>query len=85
MLGQDTASLALHFGASDLDGTVGVEQIAHAAGASSPAGLAEESLVRTIREAGKVPVQRDALYRVVREYGEAAVTRDESTQARPER
>jgi aminodeoxyfutalosine synthase len=78
MLGHDTASVALHFGASDLDGTVGVERVAHAAGAPSPVGLAEESLIRTIREAGKVPVQRDALYRVVREYGETA-TRAEST------
>jgi hypothetical protein len=26
-------------------------------------------MVQTIREAGKLPVQRDALYRVVREYG----------------
>ncbi len=70
MLGQDIAGVALHFGASDLDGTVGVERVAHAAGAPSPVGLAEEAMVRMIREAGKVPVQRDALYRVVREYGE---------------
>ena len=68
MLGQDTASLALNFGASDLDGTIGVEKIAHAALARSPVGLAEEAMVHTIREAGKVPVQRDALYHVVREY-----------------
>ncbi len=69
MLGHDTASVALSFGASDLDGTIGVEKIAHAAQARSPVGLAEEAMVQTIREAGKVPVQRDALYRVVREYG----------------
>ena len=69
MLGHDTASVALNFGASDLDGTIGVEKIAHAAQARSPAGLAEASMVQTIREAGKLPVQRDALYRVVREYG----------------
>jgi len=69
MLGHDTASVALNFGASDLDGTIGVEKIAHAAQARSPVGLAEESMVQTIREAGKLPVQRDALYRVVREYG----------------
>jgi len=69
MLGHDTASVALNFGASDLDGTIGVEKIAHAAQARSPVGLAEASMVQTIREAGKLPVQRDALYRVVREYG----------------
>ncbi len=69
MLGHDTASVALNFGASDLDGTIGAEKIAHAAQARSPVGLAEESMVQTIREAGKLPVQRDALYRVVRVYG----------------
>ncbi len=68
MLGQDTASVALNFGASDLDGTIGVEKIAHAALARSPVGFAEAGMVHSIREAGKVPVQRDALYRVVREY-----------------
>ena len=68
MLGQDTASLGLNFGASDLDGTIGVEKIAHAALARSPVGMAEESMVQTIREAGKTPVQRDALYNTVREY-----------------
>jgi aminodeoxyfutalosine synthase len=69
MLGHDTASVALNFGASDLDGTIGVEKIAHAAQARSPVGLAEDAMVHTIREAGKLPVQRDALYHVVREYG----------------
>jgi aminodeoxyfutalosine synthase len=69
MLGQDTAGVGLNFGASDLDGTIGVEKIAHAALARSPVGMAEDSMVHTIREAGKLPVQRDALYRVIREYG----------------
>jgi aminodeoxyfutalosine synthase len=68
MLGQDTAAASLSFGASDLDGTIGQERIAHAALAKSPVGMAEQGMVNMIREAGKVPVQRDALYRVVREY-----------------
>ena len=68
MLGQDTAGIALNFGASDMDGTIGVEKIAHAALARSPVGMAEDSMVQTIREAGKIPVQRDALYHVVRRY-----------------
>ena len=71
MLGQDTAGVALNFGASDMDGTIGVEKIAHAALARSPVGMAEEAMVHAIREAGKLPVQRDALYRVIREYPRA--------------
>lgn len=65
MLGEDSAGMALNFGASDLDGTIGEEKIAHFAQAKSPVGLARERLVRMIRDAGKVPVERDALYNVV--------------------
>uniref|UniRef100_A0A832I2M6 Aminodeoxyfutalosine synthase n=1 Tax=Eiseniibacteriota bacterium TaxID=2212470 RepID=A0A832I2M6_UNCEI len=71
MLGQDTASVGLNFGASDLDGTIGVEKIAHAAQAKSPVGRAKESMIHSIREAGKIPVERDALYRVIREHPRA--------------
>jgi aminodeoxyfutalosine synthase len=74
MLGQDTAATAIHFGASDLDGTIGVEKIAHAALARSPVGMAEDAMVWMIREAGKLPVQRDALYNVVKEYGRRDTT-----------
>ena len=68
MLGEETASVALNFGASDLDGTIGEERIAHYAQAKSAVGLAREKLIEMIREAGKRPVERDALYRVVRAY-----------------
>src|SRR5512144_847595 len=65
MIGEATASLALHFGASDVNGTLEDEKIAHMAQAASPAGLAPEQVLRIIRDAGKVPVERDALYNVV--------------------
>ncbi len=65
MLGEATASLALHFGASDVNGTLEEERIAHMAKAESPAGLGREQILRIIRDAGKVPVERDALYNVV--------------------
>jgi len=69
MLGEETASVALNYGASDMDGTIGEEKIAHSALAGSPVGLARERMVKLIREAGKNPVERDAHYRVIREYG----------------
>jgi len=72
MLGQDTAAAAINFGATDLDGTIGVEKIAHAALARSPVGMAEASMVHLIHEAGKTAIQRDALYNVVRDYGPAS-------------
>ena len=68
MITEETASVALHFGASDMDGTIGRERIAHAAKAASPGGLARERVIQLIKDAGKVPVERDALYNVVRVY-----------------
>ena len=66
MIGEETASMALHFGASDVNGTLEDEKIAHMAQAASPPGLATEQILRMIRDAGKVPVERDALYNVVK-------------------
>ena len=68
MLGEATASIGLNFGANDLDGTIGKERIAHAALAESPAGQAREKMVSFIREARRIPVERDALYNEIRVY-----------------
>jgi aminodeoxyfutalosine synthase len=72
MLGEETASIGLNFGASDIDGTIGEEKIAHAALAASPLGVARDRLIELIREAGKTPVERDALYNVIKVYDEVA-------------
>lgn len=60
------AQIAQHFGADDLDGTVIEEQIHREAGATVPGALRREQLERLIREAGRVPVERDSLYRPVK-------------------
>ena len=57
--------MALQWGADDLDGTIGEEKIAHAALASSPLGLTAHKMLKLMREAGRVPVQRDARYRAL--------------------
>jgi len=66
LLGEATASVALHFGADDVNGTLEDERVQHMAGAETPAGLAREQLFRMIKDAGKIPVERDALYNVLR-------------------
>ncbi len=65
MLGEKTAQVALGFGADDIDGTVVHELIYHDAGAKTPEGLTVEQIHRLIREAGRIPVERDTLYRRV--------------------
>ncbi len=64
MIGVKTAQIALSFGVDDLDGTVQEEKIYHMAGADTPQALSRGDLVRLIREAGRVAVERDTLYNV---------------------
>ena len=65
MLSEKIAQVALGFGADDIDGTVVHELIYHDAGAKTPEGLTVEQMHRLIREAGRIPVERDTLYRRV--------------------
>jgi len=65
MLGAKIAQIALRFGADDIDGTVVEEKIYHDAGATTPQGMRRSELERLIREAGRVPVERDTMYHPV--------------------
>ncbi len=62
MIGVKIAQVALNFGVDDLDGTVQEEKIYHMAGADTPQAMQRHDLVRLIREAGRVAVERDTLY-----------------------
>ncbi len=73
MLTEEVASVALNFGADDMDGTVGGERIAHDAGAISPATLAKEQLVKIISDAGKIAVERDVYYNPLNIHGEHVI------------
>jgi aminodeoxyfutalosine synthase len=64
------SQIALHYGANDLEGTVVREKIYHAVGASTPQGMTLEALLKLIRGAGKIPVERDSFYREVRSFDE---------------
>jgi aminodeoxyfutalosine synthase len=68
MVGQKLAQISLHFGVDDIDGTVVEEKITHAAGAQAGQEMAVSDLVAMIRQAGRVPVERDTLYNTVREW-----------------
>ena len=65
MMTPKIAQIALRFGADDIDGTVVEEKIYHDAGATTSQGLRRGDLLRLIREAGRVPMERDTLYRPV--------------------
>ncbi|OGP81506.1 MAG: aminofutalosine synthase MqnE [Deltaproteobacteria bacterium RBG_16_64_85] len=68
MVGPKLAQVSLHFGVNDIDGTVVEEKITHAAGAQAGQEMTVSELVTMIRQAGRVPVERDTVYNVVREW-----------------
>ncbi|MBX6313462.1 MAG: aminofutalosine synthase MqnE [Isosphaeraceae bacterium] len=76
MLGIKTAQVALSFGADDLDGTVVHEKIYHEAGAETPQELSVVEIQRLIREAGRIPIERDTLYHRVDRTGSQWATRE---------
>lgn len=61
-LGEKAAQVALHYGASDADGTIMKEKIIHDAGAPSEVGHSRDFMVNMIKNSGYIPVERDALY-----------------------
>jgi aminodeoxyfutalosine synthase len=61
-LGLPLAQLSLSYGVDDLHGTIIEEKIFHMAGARTPQQQTVEALEKAIREAGRIPVQRDSFY-----------------------
>lgn len=73
-MGLKLAQVALNYGADDLHGTIIEEHIFHMAGAGSPQAHTEPEMINAIREAGRVPVQRDTFYEPIREHELEPVT-----------
>ena len=65
-LGLKLAQLALSFGADDLHGTILEEFIFHMAGAKTPQLQPEAEMIKAIREAGCIPVQRNTFYEPIK-------------------
>jgi len=57
------AQVSLSYGVDDLHGTIMEEKIFHMAGATTPQQQSIAALEHAIREAGRVPAQRDSYYR----------------------
>jgi 7,8-didemethyl-8-hydroxy-5-deazariboflavin synthase CofH subunit len=68
--GPKLTQLLLDAGANDMGGTLINESISTSAGAQFGQLVGPGELCRIIRDAGRVPAERDTLYRIVRMYGE---------------
>ena len=69
-LGAQMAQTMLDCGANDLGGTLMNESISRAAGARHGQEITPAEMVRIIRAAGRVPVQRNTLYGVVESFAD---------------
>ncbi|MBI5817902.1 MAG: aminofutalosine synthase MqnE [Verrucomicrobia bacterium] len=65
-LGMKLAQVSLSFGVDDLHGTIIEERIFEMAGGRGGQQQTREQLERAIREAGRIPVQRDSLFRPIK-------------------
>src|SRR5436309_3584355 len=75
--GPKLAQALLDAGANDLGGTLINESISTSAGATYGQLVGPAELRRWIRDAGRVPAERDTLYRIMREYAEGDDPRSE--------
>jgi aminodeoxyfutalosine synthase len=62
MITPKIAQMSLAMGVDDMDGTVVEEKIIHAAGAATDQIFHRQTIVDMIREAGRIPMERDTLY-----------------------
>src|SRR2546425_3029678 len=76
-LGLKLAQVALSYGADDLHGTIIDERIFHMAGAASPQSQTEAAMIKAIREAGRLPVQRNTFYEPIPGWDEVAPMKGE--------
>lgn len=68
MHGLTLSQLLLEFGVDDLDGSVVEYRITHDPEGRTPAMLTRAELLKLIREAGRIPVERDTRYRPLKVY-----------------
>jgi aminodeoxyfutalosine synthase len=67
------SQVSLSFGVNDLEGTVVREKIYHEAGATTAQGMALDDILKLIRDAGKIPAERDSFYNILRTFDGARV------------
>ncbi|HTA76225.1 MAG TPA: aminofutalosine synthase MqnE [bacterium] len=74
-MGVRLAQMSLAFGVDDIDGTVIDEKIYRMAGADSPEVMTAKDLQALIRDAGRMPVERDTLYKELKPMPEVAAVK----------
>ena len=73
MLGRQNAQLSLSFGVNDIDGTIddSTKIYSMAGSEEQTPSMSTQELVTLIKQAKRVPVERDTLYNVIKDYSAA--------------
>lgn len=67
-MGLAGAQLALSFGADDLNGLKQKGRIIHSSGGGTPKLVERDVMIDVIRDAGRIPAERDILFNVIRTF-----------------
>ena len=70
MLGRQNAQLSLSFGVNDIDGTIddSTKIYSMAGSEEQKPAMSTQELVTLIKQAKRIPVERDTLYNVIKDY-----------------
>ena len=70
MLGRSNAQLSLSFGVNDIDGTIddSTKIYSMAGSEEQKPAMSTQELVTLIKQAKRIPVERDTLYNVIKDY-----------------
>jgi len=79
-MGLPLAQISLSYGVDDLHGTIIEEKIFHMAGAQTPQQQTVAALENAIREAGRIPMQRDSYYSHLTSGGQTSPAAAKSTE-----
>jgi aminodeoxyfutalosine synthase len=66
--GVETTQISLHFGVDDINGTIIEENIAHSSGSTTSTYESTDNLIRWIKGAEMIPIERDSNFNFLREY-----------------
>ncbi len=67
-LGLKVAQISLSFGADDLNGIKQKGRIVHSSGGTTPKQSSPEEMIRIIRNAGRIPAERDVVFNIVQTF-----------------
>jgi aminodeoxyfutalosine synthase len=72
MLGRQNAQLSLSFGVNDIDGTIddSTKIYSMAGSEEQTPAMSSQQLVTLIKQAKRIPVERDTLYNVIKDYSQ---------------